>query len=197
MMSRSILTVALVSLTAAVAGAGETVGVDGSSTEYVTPIETAVGKKQVKMVLTGTALRKKFIFNVYAIGSYLEEGIRARTAEELAAKDCAKQLHLVMERDVGGKEMAEAFRAAIRKNYPEPDFSQELDQLIEFMQALSIEKGDQVLLTHVPKAGLHCKIVGKAEILVENVAFAQAVWEIYLGKNNLGQEIKKGLVSRL
>ena len=28
-------------------------------------------------------------------------------------------------------------------------------------------------------------------------AFSRAVWDIYLGRNNLGEGIKKGLVSRV
>ena len=39
--------------------------------------------------------------------------------------------------------------------------------------------------------------VGRWLVAGTEMDFARAVWEIYLGPNNLGESIKKGLVSRL
>jgi hypothetical protein len=93
--------------------------------------------------------------------------------------------------------MAGAFRAAIRMNYAEPAFADEVTKLMQFLRTDTARKGDQIFLTHVPGVGLHCSLAGKAEFLIKDVAFSRAVWDIYLGKNNLGEGIKKGLVSRL
>src|SRR5262249_38425646 len=119
------------------------------------------------------------------------------SAEELAAADCPKRLHLVMERTVEGKDLAEAFRSAIRLNYPEPAFAEEVQTLVQLLRGDSARKGDHIYLTHVPGVGLHCSRSGKAEFLIKNPRFARAVWDIYLGKNNVGEAVKKGLVSRL
>jgi hypothetical protein len=177
--------------------AADLVGVPGSSTKYPSVIEVPVGGRSVKMNLTGTALRTRLLFNVYAIGSYVQQGARVGSAEELAAADCAKRLHLVMERTVDGKDLAEAFRAAIRLNYPEPAFNDEVNTLVQFMRSTSVRQGDHIVLTHVPSIGLHCSVAGKADFLIKNVRFARAVWDIYLGQKNIDEQIKKGLVSRL
>src|SRR4051812_7807450 len=105
--------------------ASDTVGVPGSGTHYSTQVDANVGGKAVKLTLTGTALRTKLVFNVYAIGSYVQQGVSVKSAEELAAVDCAKRLHLVLERSVDAKDMAEAFRTAVRMNYPEPAYKEE------------------------------------------------------------------------
>jgi hypothetical protein len=189
--------VALVVLGGAAAGAAELAGVPGSAVQYPTAVEANVAGRPVKLVLSGTALRQKLFVNVYAVGSYVQAGVAVRSAEELAAADCAKRLHLVMERTVEGKDMAGAFRAAIRMNYAEPAFADEVTKLMQFLRTDTARKGDQIFLTHVPGVGLHCSLAGKAEFLIKNVAFSRAVWDIYLGKNNLGEAIKKGLVSRL
>jgi hypothetical protein len=183
----------------AVAGllAAEMVGVPGSNTQYPALTEIQINDKPVRVVLTGTAMRKKYLFNVYAIGSYLEVGVNAHSADQLIALDCAKQLHLVMERDVEGKDMAEAFKAAIRLNHADTEFGSEIESVTKAMAANPVKKGDHIWMTHVPKVGLRCTIVGKADFLIENVAFAHAVWEIYLGPKNLGESIKQGLTSRL
>lgn len=193
----TVTTLALIILGAARLLAGELVGVSGSNVRYPASLECKIGDKQAKLVLTGTALRKKYIFSVYAIGSYIQEGVSVSSAEELYSADCAKRLHLVMERDVGGREMAEAFKAAIRNNYDAPEFDDELNTLIATMQAVEVKRGDHVFLNHVPGVGFHCELVGKTAVTIKNVAFARAVWEIYLGQHNLGDSIKQGLISRL
>src|SRR5260221_9168544 len=102
------LALALVVLSGAVA-LGEMVTVPGSNTRYPAKIECNVAARPVKMVLTGTALRQHLLVNVYAIGSYVQEGATVRSAEELAALDRPKQLHLILERTVDGKALADAF----------------------------------------------------------------------------------------
>jgi hypothetical protein len=133
---------------------------------------------------------------VYAIASYVELAVNVHGAEHLIALDCPKQLRLVMERDVEGKDMAEAFKAAIRLNHDEPEFAGEIGTFTGAM-ANGVKKGDHILLTHVPKVGLRCSVAGKPEIMIHNPAFARAVWEIYFGQNNLGVAIKEALLSRL
>ncbi len=197
MLTRRILALAAVALFGSTLLAVELVGVPGGNMKYPSEIDAAVGGTNVKMVLTGTAMRTKFIVNVYTIGSYVQQGKTVSSAESLAAADCVKRLHLVMERTVDGKDMAEAFRTAIRMNHPEPEFNDEVNTLIQFMRSTSARKFDHILLTHVPGVGLHCNLAGRADFLIKNVGFAHAVWEIYLGKNNLGESVKKGLLSRL
>src|SRR5262245_58782120 len=76
-------------------------------------IESKIGGRQCKMVLTGSAVRTKSIFKVYAIDSYIEHGAGIRTAEDMIAVDGPKQLHLVMLRTVAGPDMADAFIAQL------------------------------------------------------------------------------------
>ena len=193
----SVLSVLLLLANTTVVAATELVGVRGSDTHFTTTMDITVGDKPVKLTLTGVALREKYFLNIYAIASYVIEGAGVHTAEELAAVDRPKQLHLVMERDVGGKDMAEAFLIAIRQNYPVPAFDAEVDRLTATMRDLELKKGDHIYLTHLPGIGLRCNIIGKGDFTIENPQFSRAVWDIYLGKNNIGEGIKKGLTSRL
>jgi hypothetical protein len=39
--------------------------------------------------------------------------------------------------------------------------------------------------------------MGKKDVFIANPAFSKAVWDIYFGKNNVGEDVKRGLVSRL
>ncbi|NBO91370.1 MAG: hypothetical protein EBV06_03500 [Planctomycetia bacterium] len=191
------LLAALIGVTAATLTAAEVVNVPGSFVQYPTAIEISSAGKATALNLTGIAIRTRIILNVYTVGSYVEAGAGVKTAEELITCDKLKRLHLVMERTVEGKDLGEAFRSAIRLNYPEPAFNEEVGTLVSFMRSTAVRKGEHIYLTHVPSIGLHCSVAGKADFLIKNPKFSQAVWEIYLGKNNLGDEVKKGLVSRL
>ncbi len=199
MTTRRPLTVALLMLAlgGTAASAADTIGVPGSAARFATTTQTTIDGKPERLTLTGAALRQKFFFNVYAVASYVQEGCQARTPEGLGAADCPKRLELVMERTVSGMEMAEAFRAAIRLNYPEPAFGAEVGDLVHFLEGQEARKGDHIVLTYVPGVGLRCDLAGRAEVLIKGAQFPRAVWDIYLGKNNLGEEIKKGLTSRL
>lgn len=153
--------------------------------------------KAVRLALTGTALRTKFRFHVYALASYVQEGVTVRDAEGLAVLDASKQLHLIFERDVDGATMAKAFRESIGRSHPAPAFAAELASLERHFVANPIKRGDHVRLTHVPGVGLGVQVNGQPGMAVGGVAFAQAAWGTYLGQNNFGVAIKSGLTSRL
>jgi hypothetical protein len=192
-----VLSVVLLLTSGLTTRATEVVGVRGSSTHFTTTMDITIGDKPVRLALTGVALREKYFINIYAVASYVVEGAGVHTAEELAALDQPKQLHLVLERDVTGNDLAEAFLIAIRQNYPAPAFAPEVDRLTATLRDLEMKKGDHVYLTHLPGVGLRCNVIGKGDFTIENPQFSRAVWDIYFGKNNLGEGIKKGLTSRL
>lgn len=177
--------------------AAELVGVHGSHTQYTTTMDITIEGRPYHLVLTGAALRQKYFLNVYTIGSYVLEGTNVHTAEELAGLDQPKQLHLVMERNEEGSDIAEAFLIAIRQNYPMPNFNDEVNSLILKVREIEFKKGDHIYLTHQPGMGLRCQVIGKIDFIIDNPDFSKAIWDIYLGKSNIGEGIKKDLVSRL
>jgi hypothetical protein len=172
------------------------VGTPGSKIEYPASINESVGDKTVAMKLTGTGLRTKAIFSVYAIASYVAEAVTVKTPAELAAADVPKRLHLVMEREVAGKDMAENIRAGIAANHPGA-FAEELKALDEYCSKLTLKKGQHVRLTHTPGVGLMALIGDKDALEISNVKFSVAIWEIYLGKKPLNDRLKKNLVARM
>ena len=64
-----------VGMTATVAAAAEP---EGGDPRFEGAIATRVGSKPVRLVLTGTAVRTKYMLSVYTIGSYLQEGVKVR-----------------------------------------------------------------------------------------------------------------------
>jgi hypothetical protein len=169
----------------------------GGGALFPAMMEATIGEEKVTLVRTGTALRKKGIFKVYSVASYIEDGAKVTTAKELIDSDHPKRMHLHFLRGVSGSEMASAFRTIFRANHPEPKFKEEFTAMMDMFQKSSVSRGDNVYLIHVPKVGLVCKRPGRADVMFKNVEFSKAVWENYLGRFNPGEEVKQGLISEL
>lgn len=177
--------------------AAEAVPVPGSSTTYPARIPYEVGGKKTDMVLTGVALRKKFIVKVYAVASYLPAGTGAKSATDIAAADVSKWLYLVFERDVSGSDICDAFSTAIRNAHEADAFADEIAQMKAFMGALNAKRGDAVVLTHQPGKGLHINVNNTTSKEIAGAAFSRAVWDVYLGPKCINESIRDGLTSRL
>src|SRR5947199_7750685 len=103
-MRHNMMAMAAMALTAALATAeGEKVAVPGGDVRYPVRTEVTVGYKPVKLVLTGTAERKGHGLNIYAIASYIQDGVAAKTAEQIVAADVVKVMQLVLERNLDGQ----------------------------------------------------------------------------------------------
>ena len=93
--------------------------------------------------------------------------------------------------------MASSFISLLRANHPEPQFKDEAQALAQLLRDTAIRKGDQVWFTHLPKVGFQCKTSAGAQHLIKNVEFSKAIWENYLGRFNVGDNVKQGLIARL
>jgi Chalcone isomerase-like len=197
MLRRRILAAILLGLVIGAVAVGAGASDSSIDPRFATTITSRVGGKDVRLVLTGTAMRTKYMFNVYAVGSYVQEGVKVRDAEGLVRSAAAKQLHLIFERDVEGETMAQSFREAIGMNHRAPAFEPELAKLEQYFRANPVKRGDQIRLTSIPGVGLGCQLIRKPGLVIEDVKFAEAAWEAYLGRKNLGVAIQSGLTSRL
>ena len=197
MIRRRFLTVALSGAGAWWAAARGAVGASGMDPRFPASVSASVGGKPVRLTLTGTALRTKFRFRVYAIGSYVQEGVRVRDPEGLAAVSAPKLLHMIFERDVDGATLAKSFRQSIGASYPAPAFSDELARLERYFVANPVKQGDHIRLTHVPGVGMGVQVNSRPEVVISGVEFAHAAWGTYFGPNHLGTALKESLTSRI
>jgi hypothetical protein len=157
----------------------------------------SVDGKDCQLRRTGIAVRYRSAFKVYVVASYIQEGAKATNAEELLASNDVKQLRLHFLIGVSGEEMGQSFRKSLRGNHPEPEFDAEVARLLDLLEKTSVKRGENLVLTHLPAVGLHCKRQGGEEFVIANVEFSRAIWENYLGKVNSGDDVKQGLVSEL
>jgi len=179
--------------------AQETVTAPDTEVEYPVERTLTVDGEEHDLRLTGVGLREKVWFNVYAIGSYIAADAEADSAEDVAAADVVKLLHLVMERDVSGEDAYEAFKDAIVANYPdaEEDFADELDTFEDFFGDDDVETGVHIRFVHLPGQGVRMAQGDDESVDIANLEFARAIWDIYFGEECVDEDIKEGLTSRL
>ncbi len=172
------------------------VDVDGSDIKFDATISMEVDGAKVSMDCTGTGLREKYWVNVYAIASYVKSGEKVKGARGLVSSDAAKMMHLTLEREVAGDDMVAALNDAIAANYPD-QFATELGKFKRYFEPKTLKAGAHVKFIHRPGKGVRCEITGYDALEIDAKKFSQAIWDIWLGAENVGDEIKDGLTSRL
>ncbi len=177
--------------------ADDSVGVPGSEIRFVPKVQQRVKGQLIDLKITGTALRTKYTFKVYGMASYLQDGVAVASAEELAASEKPKLLHMVMERKVTGSDFVDAFRTAIGKERAKKEFATEFTKLSEAVNSATADKGDYVILYYVPGDGTQIRIGQAVDVTIPGQSFSRAIWETFLGKNSIDSDIKKGLVSQI
>lgn len=174
------LSLSLLSFTAA---AGELKGVKMADTMNV-------GGKDLK--LQGMGLRTKALFKVYVAGLYLET---ANTdPDKIVASDTVRRVEMTMMRDLGKDKIVSAINEGIEKNSKDKMASLK-ERLDKFAGAIPDLKEGQILsITYVPGKGTSVKGAGGAELTVEGKDFADAILLVWLGKNPVDDDLKKGML---
>jgi hypothetical protein len=157
------------------------------------------------LILAGAGLRSKMMFKVYAGALYLDSAAKSVLApmkakasnpdqglyDAISDGNFAKLFLLHFVRDVDSGKIVEAFKESLEKNI-------DIKEAEAFLTASKVDmkegqemkvyiKGDEITVT-TPS--------GSAQP-IKNAKLARAVARIWLGKNPISEDLKKGMVSRL
>ena len=97
----------------------------------------------------------------------------------------------------GGTDFVEAFRSAVGSERVKTEFAGEFKKLTESVGNASADKGDFVILYYVPGDGTQIRIGQTVDVTIPGQAFGRAIWETYLGKTPIDEDMKKNLVSQI
>jgi hypothetical protein len=165
--------------------------------EFPTTIEDQIGGRAERLVLTGTAVRKKLGVALYRIAGYCDDDLQLKDVDALAAADVPKRLVLVMQRDIADWVLRRGFAEAFEANDPDGRFADHSRKLLDFLTAASVKEGDAIVLTHVPGSGVDCRLGDKPPLAIEDREFAHIVWKVFMGPKAVTPELRKGLGARL
>lgn len=209
MLATLILTVAL--------GASERV-LPKVGADFPTELRTPVGVQ----LLTGTGVRTRTVLKVkvYTFGLYVD-GDAARTSlahwrgksaaelsgdqsvyDELLKGDFPMTIRLVMSRDVTAGQMTEAFDDALSPRVAraaQRDMPGGAEALAQFRALFTtpLTRGTELLFIRSSADKLLVSIGGRQVGVVDNRAFAWALFDIYLGTKPISPEGKRSVIARL
>jgi len=154
------------------------------------PDTAQVEGKELK--LNGVGLRRKIFFNVYVAGLYVEN--TSKDAAQLASSDQTKRVTLVMLRDLDKHQVGEAIREGFMKNSA-GQMATLKERLDKFIGQLSdVKKGEQLVVTYVPGKGTTVSGSGGERVAIPGKDFADALFSVWLGKQPVDEDLKKGLL---
>lgn len=185
------------------------------------PVHLTVPGHEIQHMLTGTGIRTKTFLKVkvYAFGLYVDaEAARAALSgyADETAKDLEKNdefydeilamgfpmtLRLVMTRDVGGEDMADAFDGALRPRVQMAAAAMNMpggeEALEEFRTYFSVEemtKESELVFTCVDGT-LMSSVRGEVKPEIQNSALCWALFDVYLGEDPISGDGKKKVIA--
>jgi hypothetical protein len=191
----------------------------GSRVEFPAELRTPAGVQ----LLAGTGVRSRTIIvkvKVYTFGLYVDAGRaraalepwRGKTATELADDPSFYQklldgsfpmtMRLEMSRDVGAKQMADAFddalapRVSLAAERGMPGGAEALARFRALFTS-NLRAGTELLFTWAPGDKLFVWIGGRQVGEIENRALTWALFDVYLGPKPISGEGKRTVIARL
>ncbi|MGH7549099.1 MAG: chalcone isomerase family protein [Gemmatimonadales bacterium] len=180
-------------------------------------LQTAAGVQ----TLTGTGVRTRTVLKVkvYAFGLYVDDAARVtlgawrgRSAADLAGDESLyaellkggfpMTMRLVMTRNVGGEQMAEAFDGALAPRVAQAaarGMAGGAEALARFRGFFTdqLASGTELLFTWAPGDKLVAFIGGRQVGEIENAALCWALFDVYLGDKPISSQGKRTVIARL
>lgn len=145
--------------------------------------------------LNGAGVRKKFIFEVYAGGLYLDAP--SSDAEAIIRSDAPKRVRMVFLRDVSKKQVKDAYREGFENNSKGPGFSDLVKKLDELDPALrDMKNRDEMDLTFSKTGDTIVAVNGGPAVTVEGKEFAEALLRNWLGSKPADDGLKKAWLGK-
>ena len=147
-----------------------------------------------KLVLNGSGLCEWGFFGIdlYHAALYLEQ--KSAKAAKIIASDGPKRIELRFVRSLTRKQMVEAYTESAKATAGRA-FSKYEKSLKQFTSKLTAVKAGSVLVTdYIPGKGLELRLDGKAIVVVEDAAFVDLFFTMYLGSKPPTKELKKALL---
>jgi hypothetical protein len=149
-----------------------------------------------ELVLNGAGLRKRVIFQVYAVGLYLPK--KTSSALEAVAMPGPKRIEIHMLRNVGAEQFTAALAEGIRDNHSEADakaLAPRIQQLSETMAQMKEAKDGATIRMDSSGGAMQLVVDGKpAGAPIAGDDFFAALLRIWLGDKPVQDDLKKALL---
>lgn len=190
---RRLSALALCLVLIAATAAAEVIVESGSEEEFPAALTLAQGNDTVQLRATGTGLRKKAWFKVYAACFYVraDQALGEDPYGEFIHGDFERAITMRFLRDVGAEKIAGAFQDGIRKTLPE-GHDEAVASFVGFFTK-PVKKGDELALRHGSDGTLRAYQDGEELGGIADPEVIAAVWATWFGEDPISKDLKRGL----
>lgn len=151
-----------------------------------------------ELVLNGAGLRKRFVFDVYAMGLYLAQ--KHKDAADAVAAPGRKRVQIHMLRDVGADQFTQALVEGLRANHDEAQyrgFEPQVQRLAAVMAEIKEAKEGMRIALDWTGSQTQVLVDGKpASAAIPGEDFYRALLRIWLGGKPVQDDLKKQLLGQ-
>ena len=168
--------------------------VEKAGRTFLREVTVSSGGDEHRLVVTGTAVRKKFVVKVYAVAHYLStdavgDGFADEDAAlaEVLSGTHAERLVLEFVRDVGPDKIQGAFREGFEKNASDdemPAIASDVETFVSWFDA-EVKDGERYVFDRMPDGTVRTTVAGAEKDPIVNPTFASVMWRIWLGEDSI------------
>ncbi len=137
-----------------------------------------------QLSLTGEAERKFFLFRVYEIAHYAEDGeAQSLSTDTVVSDGPAKAILITFARKLGRDQIRDEFDKSLRRNAQDDWLAAAEPTIAAFIDAIDrdAQAGDQLVFYWLSGGQLFAEFNGERAFAVTDTAFAKLVWSIWFG----------------
>ncbi|WP_147821577.1 chalcone isomerase family protein [Salidesulfovibrio onnuriiensis] len=145
------------------------------------------------LMLSGMALREKFVFDVYVAGLYLPE--KRTDAQVILETDEPRIMVMHFLRTVEAQKINDAWMQGLEDNTPEADeeLKAKFSRLCSMMQ--DVYKGEDMVFSYVPGIGTAIETAQTPKGVIQGKDFTDALLSTWIGpKPGPGKSFRKALL---
>ena len=172
-----------------------------TKTEYPDTLNLTADETPYTLTATGVALREKTFLSidVYVIVSYVLAGqtFTGDAGVALMHADVPKRLQMDLTRGFSAEKLKNAFKDGVDDNFDDQSaFAADMDRFLAYFQR-DAQEGDEIIFDYHPAVGLTTHLNGEVKGVIKNVAFVEALWSVWFGKEPADDDMKEDLLRKL
>jgi len=148
------------------------------------------------LVLNGAGIRTKWLFKIYVGALYLPQ--KQTSAEAVIADEHQHRIAMHILHGLSGEKLFNAFKEGIEANNTPAELAalgvQIQEMKLIFDSVNEVKPGDTIMLDYLPDSGTRVTVNGTERGIITGGDFNRALLKIWLGKNPVQDDLKKGML---